>query len=124
MEEKLNIYKSVKIGKNKYHVPRPKRRVSLNVMRSLNIVNHKNRWVVALTDDGLSSRHFRSCDTINRTEALKIIGFLVEYINLVKPTEATALTASIKASANRTTKVANELSAIAVNAENVKQGGA
>jgi hypothetical protein len=115
--EKLNIYKSVKIDKNKYHVPRPKRRVSLNVMRSLNIVNHKNRWVVALTDDGWSSRHFRSCDTINRTEALKIIGFLVEYINLVKPTEATALTASMKASTNRTMRVASELSAIAVDAE-------
>jgi hypothetical protein len=86
-------------------------------MRSLNICHHKGRWVVALTDDDWSNRTFRSCDTINRTEALKIIGFLVDYINMVKPTEATSLTASIKASTNRAIRAACELSAIAVNAE-------
>jgi hypothetical protein len=117
MDEKLNIYKSSKISKNKYTIRRPKRRLSLNVTRSLNICNHKGRWVVALTDDDWSNRIFRSCDTINRTEALKIISLLVDYINLVKPTEATALTASIRASTNRTLKVASELSAIALNSE-------
>ena len=112
--------KSVKVATNKWNAPRPKRRVRLNVMRSLNIVHHKGRWVVALTDDGWTERYFRSCDTINRTEALKIIGFLSEFINMVKPTEASTLTASIKASTNRTNRVASELSALALGIEALK----
>lgn len=114
-EAPFNRYKSVKVGKNRYNVPRPKRRKSLNVMRSLNIVNHKNRWVVALTEDTWTTREFRSCDTINRTEALNIISFLTDYINLVKPTEATALNAGIKVSTNRIHRLTTELTAIALN---------
>lgn len=115
---KTTLYKSKKIGKNCWSAGRPKRRLSLNVFRSLNILNHKNRWVVALAEtDNNFNRTFRSCDTINRTEALRIISFLAEYVNLVKPTQATALAASIKASTNRTCKIASELSAIAVDTE-------
>lgn len=116
-EDKLLIYKTHKVDKNRYSAKRPKRRISLNVSRSLNIVHHKGRWVVALTEDDWSNRTFRSCDTINRTEALKIISFLSDFINMVKPTEATALAAGIRASTNRTLRIATELSAIAIDAE-------
>lgn len=111
---------ATKIGDNKYSARRPKRRLSLNVFRSLNIVHYKGRWVVALTEDYWADRTFRSCDTINRTEALKIISFLADYVNMVKPTEATALNASIKASTNRTKRTADELSALAIKLESGK----
>lgn len=117
MSEKLNIYKSRKEGPNKYNFPRPRRKLGLNVFRSLCIGHHKGRWVVALTEDTWTQRIFRSCDTINRTDALRIIQFLTDYINLVKPTDATTLNASIKASANRILKNNQELTAIALNEE-------
>lgn len=119
-EEKLNIYKAYKEGPNKYNIRRPKRKIGLNVFRSLCICHHKGRWVVALTEDDWNNRYFKSCDTINRTEALRIIQFLTDYINLVKPTDATTLNASIKVSANRILKSNAELTAIALNEETNK----
>lgn len=98
----MKKYLTEKIKAYTFKVGFCKRRLSLNTSRSLCIVNHKNRWAVALTDDNWSDRTYRTCDMINRTEALRIISFLTEYVNLVKPTEATALAASIKASTNRT----------------------
>jgi hypothetical protein len=108
-------YKSIKIGKSKYRAPRPKRKCRLNANRSLSIVKHKNRWVIALTEGW--DREFYSCDTINRSEALRIISFLADYVNLVKPTEATALNASLKASTNRIVKTGQELAGIAIRCE-------
>lgn len=40
-----------------------------------------------------------------------------EYVNGVKPTEATKLQASIKASTNRTVRTSNELTALAIGVE-------
>lgn len=73
------------------------------------IVKHKGRWVVALTHDEGWKSYFFGNQTINRTEALKLIGFLSEYVNLVKPTEATFLNSTIKVSASRIIRNANEL---------------
>lgn len=111
----FNPYKSVKIGSSKYRVPRPKRKMQLNANDSFCIVNHKGRWIVALAKGW--DREFYSCDTINRTQALNLISFLSDYVNLVKPTEATALTSSLKASTNRIVRVGQELSAIAIRGE-------
>lgn len=113
----MKKYLTTKIKDKTFKVGYVKRRFGLNTSRSLCIVNHKNKWTVVLTDDDWSTRTYRTCDKISRSEALRIISFLTDFVNLVKPTEATALAASIKASTNRTLRVASELSAIAVNAE-------
>lgn len=106
-------HKSVKIERNKYSAPRPKRRFSINVSDKLCVVHHKGRWVIALThDEGWQSR-FYSNQTINRSQAIQLIGFLSDYINLVKPTKTTMLNASNKVSANRIIKNTNELTGIA-----------
>lgn len=111
------IYQSIKVEKNKYRVPRPKRRFSINVSDKLCICFHKGRWIVALTHDERWESHFFANQTINRTQALKLIGFLSDYVNLIKPTEATFLNATIKASANRIIKNANDLTGKAVKIE-------
>jgi hypothetical protein len=113
-------YKSKKIDKNLWSAPRPKRRFSINVSDKLCVVHHKGRWVVALThDQGWESRFWQN-QTINRTQALQLIGFLSDYVNLVKPTDATKLKASTKASANRIVKNTNELTGAAVGVNNGK----
>lgn len=113
-----NKYKSKKIGKRLYSVSIPKRRMAINVCDSLNIVNHKGRWVVALAcSRDFGPRVFHGNQTINRTQAIRMIDFLLNYINLVKPTEATALHAGIKVLTNRITRNATELSALALNSE-------
>lgn len=114
----MNYNKSVKIGNNLYEAGRPKRRIKINAYQSLNIIHHKGRWIIALAElDGNWRRVFKSCHTINRTQALLMISFLSDYVNLVKPTQATALTASLKASTNRIIKTGQELSAIAIKKE-------
>jgi putative heme degradation protein len=111
-------YKSKKIAKNTYQVLSDKKRISINAYQKLCIVKHKGRWIVALTEDTHDfKRVFKSCHTINRTQALNMILFLSDYVNLVKPTEATSLIASLKASNNRTLRVGKELAAIALNTE-------
>lgn len=101
-DNKNNHNKSFKVEKKLYRVRNPKRRIQINVNRHLMICNHKGRWVVAFThSQGWDSGFFENNETINRTEALKMISFLSDYVNLVKPTQATALNASIKVSANR-----------------------
>lgn len=103
-------HKSKKIEHNLYECKNPKRRQAINVCEHFAVVHHKGRWVVALTDNG----KFKCNQTINRSHALNLINFLTDYINLVKPTDATALHASIKVSANRIKKNATELVAIAL----------
>lgn len=88
--------------------------MQLNANEKFCVVNHKGRWIVALTK-GWDSQ-FKSCDTLNRTQALLLINFLAEYVYLVKPTNATTLNASIKASVNRITKASHELTGIAARA--------
>lgn len=112
----MNFYKSYKIGKGLYRVNRPKRKLGINVETGLSVCNHKGRWIVALTrENGFGrDRTFKQNETINRTQALKMIQFLSDYINLVKPTEATALNASLRSSANRITKTGNELTGLAI----------
>jgi len=117
-DDMATTHKSKKIGKNLYSCPNPKRRISINVCDSLNIVNHKGRWIVALAlDQGFGHRSFKANQTINRSQAINIINFLLNYINLVKPTEASALHASIGASTNMIKRKTTELSALALNNE-------
>lgn len=106
----MRLYKSVKIGKSKYRVPRPKRRQQLNANDCFCVVNHKGRWIVALTSGW--DREFYSCDTLNRTQALNLIQFLSDYVNMVKPNEVTALNASIKVATNRIIKTNKEFTAL------------
>lgn len=115
----MSKYTSRKVGKNLYEVDIPKKRFAINVVDSLNIVQHKGRWVVALAvERGIYGRRiFVGNQTLNRTQAIKLINFLSEYINLVKPTEVTALQASIKASTNRTVRTSQELVAVALRSE-------
>lgn len=109
--------KSKKIGPKKYSVPIPKRRFSINISDKLCVVNHKNRWVVALTTGEGWQSSFRSNQTINRTQAIRMIGFLSEYINMVKPTNTTELHSNIKVSTNRIARSASELVAVALKNE-------
>lgn len=115
-EEINNRHRSVKIGNRKYRVLNSKRRIALNVYQRFSVVYHKNRWVIAFVEDesmGVTNV-FKSCHTINRSEALRLIGFLSDYVNLVKPTEATTLNASNKVSANRIIKNTHILTGLAV----------
>lgn len=114
----MKLNKSIKIGRHKYRVQRPRRRLSLNAVTCLCQIEHKGRPVVALTTGW--DREFYSRDVINRTDAIRIINFLSDYINTVKPTNATALAASMKATTNRAVRVGQELSAIAVGAESAE----
>lgn len=117
MKENSITYKSIRVERNKYCAPRPKRRFSINVSDKLCVVNHKNRWVVALTHYEGWRSYFYGHQTINRSQALLMIQFLTDYVNLVKPTDATKLNASIKVSANRVLKNNTELTAMALNEE-------
>lgn len=105
------IYQSIKTGKKTYAVPRPKRRIQISADVSFSVCHHKGRWVVALTKG--YGREFRSCDRLNRTEALKMISFLSDYVNLVKPTEATHLNKTIRAKLNSVTRDAEALTGLA-----------
>ena len=111
-------YKSIKIGKNLYEARNPKRRIKINAYQNFNVIHHKGRWIIALTETNDDWRRvFKSCHTINRTQALQMISFLSDYVNLVKPIESTALNASLKASTNRIVKTGQELTAIAIRSE-------
>lgn len=111
----MRLNKSVKIGKNLYRVPRPKKSMKINANEAFCVVEHKGRWVVAITSGW--DREFVGNQKLNRTEALQLISFLSYYVNLVKPTDATALHASIKVSTNRITRSAHELVGVAVGKE-------
>lgn len=109
---KLEFYKSIKLDRHRYRVPRPKRRLQISVDLQMSVCNHKGRWVVAYTYGW--DHFFRPCDTLNRTQALKMISFLSDYVNLVKPTEATTLNASIRAKTNSITRDAEALTGLAM----------
>jgi hypothetical protein len=105
-------YKSIKTLRNKYRVPIPKRRMQVSVDLKLSVCEHKGRWIVAFTHGW--DNEFMGCDTLNRTQALKMISFLSDYVNLVKPTQATQLNASIKARTNSIVRDAEALTGLAV----------
>lgn len=105
-------YKSIKLERNKYRVPIPKRRMQISADLSLSICNHKGRWIVAFTQGW--DKIFWGCDTLNRTQALRMISFLSDYVNLVKPTEATHLNATIRAKSNSIIRDTEHLTALAV----------
>lgn len=110
--------KSIKLEKGLYRIPIPKRKIAINIETSLSICHHKGRWIVALTNEyKWGQRTFKQNETINRSQALKIISFLSDYVNLVKPTEATALNASLKSSTNRIKNVGAELTGLAIKNE-------
>lgn len=105
-------YKSIKIEKNRHRVPIPKRRMQISVDLRLSVCEHKGRWVIAFTRGW--DNEFIGCDTINRSEALKMISFLSDYINLVKPTKATVLNASIRARTNSIVRDTEALTGLAM----------
>jgi len=105
-------YKSIKLERHKYRVPIPKRRMQISADLSLSICEHKGRWIVAYTRGW--DKVFDSCDTLNRTQALRMISFLSDYINLVKPTNETVLNASIRARTNSITRDAEALTGLAL----------
>jgi hypothetical protein len=109
-------YRSIKIERNKYRVPIPKRRMQISADMKLSVCEHKGRWVAAFTHGW--DNVFYGCDTLNRTEALKMISFLSDYVNLVKPTEATVLNASIRARTNAIVRDAETLTGLAVEVKN------
>ena len=106
------LYKSIKTAQNKYRVPIPKRRMQVSVDLKLSVCEHKGRWIVAFTHGW--DNEFYGCDSLNRTQALKMISFLSDYVNLVRPTQATALNASIKARTNSIVRDAEALTGLAV----------
>lgn len=105
-------YKSQRVKGYLYKVRNPKRRMQISADLSAGIVEHKGRWIVAFTHGW--EREFLTCDTLNRSEALKMISFLCDYINLVKPTEATVLNKSIRARTNGMIRDAEALTALAM----------
>jgi len=105
-------YKSIKVDRHTFRVPIPKKRMQLSANAHFAICNHKNRWIVALCE-GVEHK-FRTCNRLNRSEALKMIAFLSDYINLVGPTDATVLNASIRARTNGIMRDANSLTGLAV----------
>jgi len=115
----MTHHKSIKIDKNKYQVRNPKRRLALNVYQRFCVTHHKGRWVVAFAQDESwdVKNVFKSNQTINRSQALQLIGFLSDYVNLVQPTEATALNASNKVSANRIIRNSIQLAGLVTSGE-------
>lgn len=109
---KVMKYKSIKVDRHKFRVPIPKRRIQISADLSLSVCLHKNRWICAFTRGW--DREFRTCDTLNRSQALKMISFLSDYVNLVKPTEATVLNASIRARTNSIVRDSEALTGLAV----------
>lgn len=108
-------YKSIKVERHKYSVPIPKRRLQISVGTHLCVCNHKGRWVVAFTQgNGFSEYFFEGRNTLNRTQALKMISFLSDYVNLVKPTEATFLNASVRAKTNSVIRDTEALTGLAI----------
>lgn len=105
-------YKSIKIERGKYRVPIPKRRTQINVDLKLSICEHKGRWVLAFTRGW--DNVFNGNETLNRSQALKMISFLSDYVNLVGPTEATVLNSSIRARTNSIVRDAESLTGLAV----------
>ena len=110
--------KSIKVEKNLYRVPNPKKQFTINVSDKVCIVHHKGKWKVAFCElDNNWHRVFQNNKTINRTEALKLIDLLIEYVNMIKPTDATKLHSSTKVSARRILRNNTELSAISLSKE-------
>jgi len=105
--------KSIKIERNKYRVPIPKRRMQVSADMKISVCNHKGKWIIAFTRGW--DNIFYGCDTLNRTQVLKLISFLSDYINLVKPTEATALNASARSRTNGIIRDVEQLTALALN---------
>lgn len=113
--------KSIKLGKGLYRLPNPKRQFTLNVDTKFCIVHHKGKWKVAICNlDSNWHRVFKNYNAMNRSEALKLIELLLEYVNMVKPTDATKLHASTKVSARRILRNTTELAAIALDSEVIK----
>lgn len=106
-------HKSIKIDRYRYRVPIPKRRMQISVDLKMSVVEHKGRFIIAYTRG--FENIFNSCDTINRSEAIKMIGFLSDYVNLVKATKATALNASIRKSSRSIETYANHLTGLKLN---------
>lgn len=113
------LYKSIKVERNKYRVPIPKRRMQISADMKLSVCEHKGRWIAAFTHGWDNT--FDGCDTLNRTQALKMISFLSDYVNLVKPTEATILNASIRARTNQITRDTEALTGLAVTTKENKK---
>jgi hypothetical protein len=113
-EKKKTLYKSIKVDRHVYRVPIPKRRMQISTLLHASVCEHKNRWIIAFTESTWNDYRFKTCNTLNRTQALKMISFLSDYVNLVKPTEATVLNASIRAKTNSIIRDTESLTGLAV----------
>lgn len=113
---RMNV--SIKVDKGRYRVPIPKRRMQLSANVSFSVCSHKGRWIVALTEGW--DKEFSTCNTLSRSNAIKLISFLSDYVNLVKPTETTVLNASIRAKTNSIVRDAEQLTGLAMKNQEVK----
>jgi hypothetical protein len=108
----MNLYKSYKVKGYQYRIPRPKRSFQISADLKLSVCNHKSRWIIAFARG--HERVFSTCDRLNRSDALALINFLSDYVNLIKPTEATVLNASAKARTNGIIRDVAALTGLAV----------
>jgi hypothetical protein len=108
----MRLYKSIKIkGHNKYRAPIPKRRMQISADLKMSIVEHKGRWVIAFVRGW--EHEFNGCDTLNKSDALKALNFLCDYLNLVAPNDVTILNASMRARTRGLLRDAEKLTAVA-----------
>jgi hypothetical protein len=120
----LNLYKTRRTSQIDFshEFSIPKRSFQIGVWKQFSICHHNGRWVVSLTS-GKRTRYFNHGETINRTQALKLISFLSDYVNMVKPTEETILNKSIRAKTNSTIRDAETLTGLAIKNKEAHQNG-
>jgi len=91
---------------------RPRRTFQISTTVKLAIVNHKDRLTVALIDP--DKRQYKSCNMLSYGDALRLIGWLGEYINMVRPVQATLSASIITAHARGIDREKNKLLAEAL----------
>lgn len=94
----MKIKKSKRVVGTHYTYKTPgsihQRCFSVNPREGIAIVNHKKHLTLTLIDK--DSGTYKSNQMMSYTESLRLMAFIAKYINMVRPTEATLLTASSK----------------------------
>lgn len=85
---------------------RPIRSFQVSANMKLAVVNHKGHLSVAVMD---GNQKYMGCNRISYSEAITLPGWLAQYINMVKPLEATAIYASGKANLKGATRAQEKL---------------
>jgi len=112
-------HKSIKVDRNKYRVLCPKRRMQISADLKMSICEHKGRLIVAFTTG--FDNVFWGCDTLNRTQAIKMIEFLSNYVHMVKPTVESVINANIKAKTNSIQRDSAEYLALIAKMKSTKE---